>query len=795
MASNTRDPVQGLVDFVLDIKPYHTKIMQVLVEYVYFDQFVATFSEQLEMVIDLKSAPSHFAVCEDSGWAMYPWGLMNDDSDPFNIPGNPNSGYRTFQPFLSPTSVSYWDDTDDCIPRVGPWTVYAMITEELTFSPCDISFNDNITALVRDHTGVIDWDSTLKATTVLSFDTNTIYFNGNQTFAGLLGYVAPEDEPDTVIAIHGSEVNDGTYTVLSSSFDPIGYQTAVVVDNITSFATSPQFLLDAGVAGRAVDANSPYYWPQYGYELPVIRTESTPITGDPLDGLFKVIGSGPALPYQLNQVVFLSSTGTFPTITTGDRYSSQIIDITASGNLTQYNSTGLDDSSRQYSITVSTNGYSTLVSVIGSQNQTYQQLLQTLNTQLAGIATVQMLSNGNIKFTAVDNLTSELIDVQDYSLGSPPSPLFDSLNDNGSVVLVDFYIAKPTQTRMLNSRTGYYYIPISDTEFRLTEKVDGASRGVTLSGSGNLTILPAYPLDPMGWGSDPWGGGFTGPSIGASISSSWLITVDPTTDLFTLVFPIGSPQNIPDWQLGDEVYLTGLGSLPDMMLLDRQVPISREQIYYFIPVSSSLSQITFRLSYSPIGSPIVPIDVVNTGSGDLYIGNGEHINFLSIQLSTVDTPVVETVTAPLLVPIFDIDYLNEAFIVQGDYTQYNTPGSTFLIQGSWSRTGSPLGSPMGSPYGPMGSPMGSPYDVGSPLGSPTGSPNDFAGNHNNGWWNVAGSPTMTYDSGLDLTYIYVTDVINVVNFMGYIQLPWGSNLQAPVITSITETLEIVITYP
>jgi hypothetical protein len=43
----TLDPIQGLVDYVLDIKPYHTKIAEVLIEYVYNDNVVTLIDETL----------------------------------------------------------------------------------------------------------------------------------------------------------------------------------------------------------------------------------------------------------------------------------------------------------------------------------------------------------------------------------------------------------------------------------------------------------------------------------------------------------------------------------------------------------------------------------------------------------------------------------------------------------------------------------------------------------------------------------------------------------------------------
>lgn len=56
MATNfikTLDPVQGLIDYVQDIKPYHTKVMEVLIEYVYDDAMAVTIGDALVMEIAL----------------------------------------------------------------------------------------------------------------------------------------------------------------------------------------------------------------------------------------------------------------------------------------------------------------------------------------------------------------------------------------------------------------------------------------------------------------------------------------------------------------------------------------------------------------------------------------------------------------------------------------------------------------------------------------------------------------------------------------------------------------------
>lgn len=50
------DPIQGLIDYVEDIKPYHTKIIEVMIEYVYDDKTDAIIRETL----DFEWGPSKF---------------------------------------------------------------------------------------------------------------------------------------------------------------------------------------------------------------------------------------------------------------------------------------------------------------------------------------------------------------------------------------------------------------------------------------------------------------------------------------------------------------------------------------------------------------------------------------------------------------------------------------------------------------------------------------------------------------------------------------------------------------
>jgi hypothetical protein len=47
------DPVQGLVDYVLDIKPYHTKIAEIIVEYVYNDNVAVVITDKWHVQVDI----------------------------------------------------------------------------------------------------------------------------------------------------------------------------------------------------------------------------------------------------------------------------------------------------------------------------------------------------------------------------------------------------------------------------------------------------------------------------------------------------------------------------------------------------------------------------------------------------------------------------------------------------------------------------------------------------------------------------------------------------------------------
>lgn len=73
MKTLTRDPVQGLVDYVLDIKPYHTKILEIWVEYIHHDPINGKVDDSMEMEVHIDF--DRRIACK-YGWDTSPWDMF-----------------------------------------------------------------------------------------------------------------------------------------------------------------------------------------------------------------------------------------------------------------------------------------------------------------------------------------------------------------------------------------------------------------------------------------------------------------------------------------------------------------------------------------------------------------------------------------------------------------------------------------------------------------------------------------------------------------------------------------------
>lgn len=67
-----KDPIQGLIDFVNEVKPYHTKIIEVLVDYIYEETMKVGFEEQhLTQVV--QQYDFHLSHLCSEGYDLQPW--------------------------------------------------------------------------------------------------------------------------------------------------------------------------------------------------------------------------------------------------------------------------------------------------------------------------------------------------------------------------------------------------------------------------------------------------------------------------------------------------------------------------------------------------------------------------------------------------------------------------------------------------------------------------------------------------------------------------------------------------
>jgi len=68
----TKDPISGLVEFAQDVKPYHTKIIEVLVDYIHEETMNVSFVEGFNLNLNI-DVNSHTDYCPD-GYGIPPWG-------------------------------------------------------------------------------------------------------------------------------------------------------------------------------------------------------------------------------------------------------------------------------------------------------------------------------------------------------------------------------------------------------------------------------------------------------------------------------------------------------------------------------------------------------------------------------------------------------------------------------------------------------------------------------------------------------------------------------------------------
>lgn len=125
--SNNIDAIQRLIDYTLTVKPYHTKVYEVLTNCTYEEDVEAKVTDQLE-VVPVPCVCEEPLICEGVGWGTQPFGAYASvNSGVVDERGNP-----IYTVEEDPDNIM-WDAPNVCPPLPDPemccgtigWTVVA----------------------------------------------------------------------------------------------------------------------------------------------------------------------------------------------------------------------------------------------------------------------------------------------------------------------------------------------------------------------------------------------------------------------------------------------------------------------------------------------------------------------------------------------------------------------------------------------------------------------------------------------------------------------------------------------
>ena len=248
------DPIQGFVDYINDIKPYHTKIAEVLIEYQQVELVDITIIEDLQFVIDMFRPDARVldgVVCP-GGYDTIPYGGTFADvvsdvdpvTDTFTILGNrapvypPGSQVSVFsQTIHAPLPVIVAGQDEDDYDGIGDNGTFVGGNGLIAtpYVPADtIKLNDGsvITVDAVDGNGDVT-QFTITTSGVTSVTPGIPLTQTSTSGVGVAFTLTPEANNVTNI-IDPDGLHFGVFTVLSSTFVPgvNPFTTITVVEDI-----------------------------------------------------------------------------------------------------------------------------------------------------------------------------------------------------------------------------------------------------------------------------------------------------------------------------------------------------------------------------------------------------------------------------------------------------------------------------------------------------------------------------------------------------------------------------------
>lgn len=238
------DLIDSLIGYVNDIKPYHTKIYGVEVEYVTTDRVNVTVAEDLTMRMELglpiASTLESLAVAvgDDDGWDTsgydsVPFDTILTDRDGFFIDGA--FEVQPSDPDWNSTSTYIFDDKRYRKPTGFVDYAFVTIGENLTIE------GQIITRDVPDEITLVNfpWDSPLDGIDVVEYGTNYIVTDNDHTAIFSLN-------PNFSFEVFSSTFNDGWYTVDYATYDFDRNETTIYLQETGLDTSIPDGFLRVG---------------------------------------------------------------------------------------------------------------------------------------------------------------------------------------------------------------------------------------------------------------------------------------------------------------------------------------------------------------------------------------------------------------------------------------------------------------------------------------------------------------------------------------------------------------------
>lgn len=474
------DPTEGFVQYTNAVKPYHTKILEVLTEYVYREDIKTTVSEKWNWSVELTRP---------------------------DVPVIPTCGFGVV--WDSPNSVNDYPTVNIKQAVSDVFFSVGILTDVLNPTHLVYANRDLFTLSIGDAI-TFRTTSTLPTTSTGNISPGLVYY---------------------VTSVSGSIIEiSNTISGVPLSFVTTGSGTIEIhLENqkFNTFLVDPEPAVSYDCIATSVQANQLSFINSYDITSIVPSQKKITVSSILLFSGYQEIGFGS------------QKHGTDPT--------------------------GLSNGPTTYNCVITVDNVEVVVSIIGSQAQTFNDLITRLNTALGGLATASIVS-GRLRITSTTIGHTSVVEIRDTN----PNPLFHSMYQFGGFLFSENdTVAAPGKPLYVRNNGDFN----TNRRFTIVSAViSGGSTIVTVS-------------EPMS----------------SAAQSNGKANIQDEIGL------------VPRWALGTKVRISTPGTLP--------TPLNASDVYYFIP-SKDIG--IFNLSKQAYPNSIMDlIDLTSLGDTVISISRAE----------------------------------------------------------------------------------------------------------------------------------------------------------------------------